>query len=124
MYDAAKGISLSRLLARSLAEERGIPIVFVIIPAREQVHPERYDFSQYPSMAGHELEKPQRILRRHLEDQGLTSLDLLPTIRDASGEEALYYELDQHWNRRGHEVAGKAIADFLVERGLARSPRR
>ncbi len=107
----------------ALAEERGIPIVFVIIRAREQVHPERYDFSQYSFMATHELEKPQRILRRHLEDQGLTSLDLLPTIRDASGQEALYYELDQHWNRRGHEVAGKVIADFLVERGLARSPR-
>lgn len=101
-----------------LAEERGAPTVFVIIPAREQIHPERYDLSRHSFMAGHDLEKPQRILRRQLEADGLTTLDLLPAAREASKQGPLYYDLDQHWNVRGHEFAGEAIAGFLLERGL------
>jgi lysophospholipase L1-like esterase len=101
-----------------LAEERGIPIVFVIIPAREQVYPERYDFSRYPFMDGHDLDKPQRILKRFLDDRGLVSFDLLPTFREASGDASLYYDVDQHWNGRGHALAGRAIADSLAARGV------
>lgn len=106
-----------------LAEARGIPIVFVIIPAREQIHPELYDFGSHPFMAGHDLDKPQRILGRIFEERGLTSLDLLPVVREASREGPLYYHLDQHWNCRGQRVAGEAIASFLLRRGLVGAAR-
>jgi len=116
--DAVDRVATLIAATADLAEERGIPIVFVIIPAREQVHPERYDFSRHAFMAGHDLEKPQRVLRRLLEDRGLVSLDLLPAVRGASEEGSLYYDLDQHWNSRGQALAGEAIAGFLLERGL------
>jgi hypothetical protein len=117
--DAAVDRVVSLLSAMAtLAAERSVPILCVIIPAREQVYPERYEFSRYPFMAGHDLEKPQRILRRRLADEGIQWLDLLPAMRAASEDAALYYEVDQHWNGRGHEVAGRAIADSLLGRKL------
>jgi hypothetical protein len=101
----------------ALAEERGVPIVFVLLPAREQVRPDLYDFSKHAFMEGHELEKPQRILRERLGEAGLTSIDLLEAFRDQA-DDVLYFPKDQHWTPRGSEVAGRAIADSLLGRGL------
>jgi lysophospholipase L1-like esterase len=102
----------------SLAAARGIPIVFVVIPTREQISPEDYDFSKYPFMAGYDLDKPERVLAEFFESRGMTELDLLPVFRQAPRDTALYYAIDQHWNERGNALAGRAIAEFLVERGL------
>jgi hypothetical protein len=102
----------------SLAGARGIPIVFVVMPTREQIYPEDYDFSEYPFMAGYDLDKPQRVLSEYFESHGLIGLDLLPFMRQAPHDSLLYYAVDQHWNERGNALAGRAIADFLIERGL------
>jgi lysophospholipase L1-like esterase len=101
-----------------LARARGVPIVFLIIPTREQIHPERYGFESHPFMVDCDLEKPQRVVGRILEDRGLSAFDLLPAVREASEEASLYYDLDQHWNSRGQRVAGEAIAAFLLDQGL------
>ena len=102
----------------SLAEDKGIPILFVIIPAREQVYPEEYDFSKGTFVADYELDKPQRILTEYFESQGMAYLGLLPIVRQQPRENTLYYPRDQHWNRQGNMVAGRAIAEFLIEHGL------
>ncbi len=103
---------------KALADARGIPIVFVVMPTREQVYPEDYDFSADAFMAEYELDKPQRVLAEFFEANGLDRLDLTPAFRPAPRDTMLYYAVDQHWNERGNELAGRVIAQFLVERGL------
>ena len=106
------------LAMAALARERGIPIVFIVMPTREQVYPEDCDFSADAFMAGYDLDKPQRLLAEFFEKNGLTELDLTPVFRAAPRDTMLYYALDQHWNERGNELAGRAIAEFLIERAL------
>lgn len=106
------------LAMAALARERGIPLVFIVMPTREQVYPENYDFSADAFMAGYELDKPQRLLAEFFERNALTWLDLTPAFRQAPHDTMLYYALDQHWNERGNALAGRAIAEFLVEQGL------
>jgi hypothetical protein len=107
------------LAMAALARERGIPIVFVVMPTREQIYPEQYDFSADAFMQDHDLDKPQRLLGEFFLRNGLVWLDLTPAFRAAPRDTLLYYALDQHWNERGNDLAGRAIAEFLVERGLA-----
>lgn len=46
---------------------------------------------------------------------GLPMLDLTPMFEEAaSNGEITYYTYDTHWNQRGHDLAGQAIADFLA----------
>ena len=43
-------------------------------------------------------------------------LDLTPVFREAvKSNKSLNWELDDHWNPRGHEVAAAAIASWLKD---------
>lgn len=45
---------------------------------------------------------------------GLPFIDLTPVLADAAADsELVYYTYDTHWNQRGHELTGNAIAEFL-----------
>jgi hypothetical protein len=45
---------------------------------------------------------------------GLRFFDLIPAFEAAAGSgELAYFDYDSHWNQRGHEIAGEAVADYL-----------
>ena len=62
-------------------------------------------------------EQPQRRISAWLRERGVPYLDLLPELRQvpplADGRGHLYHRRDTHWNRRGNEAAGAALARFL-----------
>jgi hypothetical protein len=55
-------------------------------------------------------------------EEGVVFADLRPAF-DACGESpaACFYAVDHHWNRLGHEVAGRALHDFFL--GIAEPSR-
>ncbi len=71
---------------------------------------------QFPAMQGAawDLEQPNVRLGELLTELGIPYLDLLPVFRAADGA-SLFFPIDRHWNEQGHELAGKAIVDWLVE---------
>lgn len=64
-----------------------------------------------------ERDRPQRILLPWFERNGIPCLDLLPVLRQtpplADGRLHLYHLRDTHFNARGNQVAGEALAKFL-----------
>jgi hypothetical protein len=50
-------------------------------------------------------------------------LDLTPALAAAARQQPVYFRLDDHWNRRGHQVAAEAAAAFLRQQGWAAAPR-
>lgn len=59
-------------------------------------------------------DRPNRRLAAECRNAHLDCVDLLPAFREASGQR-LYLPLgDMHWNRKGHAVAGKALALALT----------
>jgi hypothetical protein len=56
---------------------------------------------------------------------GIETLDLLPAFLEAKRAHPrarLTFPHDQHWTALGHEVAGRAIADFILRSRRARPP--
>jgi len=101
------------------------PIAFVMIPDEFQVEDGLWNEilaarDQAPSL---DRDLAQRKTAAWFRERGVPVLDLLPILRAveplADGKRHLYHLYDTHFNRRGNEVAGLALAEF-IDRQLAR----
>ena len=57
---------------------------------------------------------PQRRILAWGRERGVPVLDLLPPLADAQHRAPTYHLRDTHWNAHGHQVAGDALAVFLL----------
>ncbi|HZO28119.1 MAG TPA: hypothetical protein VFH48_19255 [Chloroflexota bacterium] len=122
---AWKTVEALLLATRNEAERQGARYALVIVPGKWQVHREDWQ----ALIAAHEepdddrwvLRGPNRRLAQLAEAHQIPVLDLLPPLREAAGSgRRLYYGVDIHWNAAGHEVAARAVANFLASSGLLR----
>ncbi|MFH1681865.1 MAG: hypothetical protein ABIH26_14640, partial [Candidatus Eisenbacteria bacterium] len=103
---------------------RGIPMVLCLIPNEQQLDPDVWrevivHYAADPD--AYDTLKPNRVLADFCEEEGIHFLDLYPSFKEAADRgEVLYYPVARHWNPRGHEVAARALADFLLVRVLPR----
>lgn len=104
-------------LAEIKAAAGATPVVFVLIPDEFQV--EEALWHEVAAAAGAPLDRdlPQRVIGAWLAARGLACLDLLPVLRAvpplADGRSHTYHAQDTHWNARGNEAAGMAMAEVL-----------
>ncbi|MDH3227942.1 MAG: hypothetical protein OEM67_12765, partial [Thermoleophilia bacterium] len=106
------------LAMSTLAAGAGVPLVVVMIPAPEQLNPERYTLDDFDHMQDYDLEKPQRIFSAFFRDHEIRFLDLWPVLRNAARTRAVYYEADTHWNPAGQTIASEEIEEYLRANGL------
>ena len=111
------------LATRDEAERQGAVYALVIVPSKWQVH--REDWQELLASVGEPdddrwvLRGPNKKLVQLAGRHGIPVLDLLPVMRDvAEGGRRLYYTVDIHWNAAGHEVAARAVAEFLLSASL------
>lgn len=97
-----------------------IPLLIMVIPDEFQVEDPLWRQVQTRSSLELDRDRPQRLIAAWLEERGIPSLDLLPLLRAApayeDGLRHVYHRRDSHFNRRGNEIAGRALAGFLAER--------
>ena len=96
-----------------------VPFGVVLVPAEFQVEQRLWDEATR-SFDGLLLDRdePQASLRAALSQRGIRHLDLLPTLRaveaQPDGDRHCYLLRDTHFNVRGNEVAGRAIAAWIA----------
>lgn len=96
-----------------------VPFGVVLVPAEFQVEQRLWHAAtrsvDQPSLDHNE---PQESLRASLSQRGVRYLDLLPALRAVAaqpdGDRHCYLLRDTHFNVRGNEVAGRAIADWIA----------
>lgn len=102
-----------------LAAHRGIPTLFVLIPAPFQVEPavfQRYAQAFGLDSSQVDLDQPTRLVRDGLEARGLAVLDMLTDFRETDGRGSrLYGAVDRHFTPRGHEVMEQLVEPKIVE---------
>lgn len=118
-------IAGANLLLERLAREveaSGARFVVVLIPDEGQVDRDLARRIARRSGFSLDLDRPQRRLVPWLEDRRIPHLDLLPLFRrrHEAGGPRLYRVQDTHWSVAGNELAGEALAELVVEEGLAR----
>ncbi len=97
-----------------LAAAGPTPLAVVLIPDEFQVEDSLWIRVAAPKRI---RERAQMLLRTWLAARDVPVLDLLPAMLASKplqdGERHLYHRHDTHWNRRGNEVAGHALAGLL-----------
>jgi len=102
----------------SLASARGIPTVFALIPAIEQVEPGVFAaraeaFGLDPNLF--DLDQPERLIAAELQTRGLHFVSLLPLLRNARGRgAALYGRVDWHPSAEGHQVMWEGVGPAIT----------
>lgn len=94
--------------AVALSKSNGFDLVLMIFPVLWQLS------TDYPFLGIHE------IVKSTAEALGIPVLDLLPAFAGHDGPELWVDATDQHPNEIAHAIAGEALFDFLVARGLPR----
>jgi len=93
-----------------------VPLAFVLIPDEFQVEDDLWD--EVVRRSGRPLDRDlvQRTTVEWLQARGWPVLDLLPLLRTveplADGRQHVYHRQNTHFNARGNEVAGRALARF------------
>ncbi|MGV3720196.1 MAG: SGNH/GDSL hydrolase family protein [Actinomycetota bacterium] len=55
-------------------------------------------------------------------ENGIQFFDPIPALREAAKTNPVYFDLDDHWTRAGHEAVGNAVAERLLKLKLAPDP--
>jgi hypothetical protein len=93
-------------------------LAFMMIPDELQVEDALWNDLTRDVKVPLERDRGQRVVGAWLRARGLPVLDLLPELRAApawtDGKKHLYHLRDTHFNARGNNVAGQALARFLA----------
>lgn len=78
-------------------------------PLRQRV--EATDFETYVT----NLDNQRDAVAERAARMGFAFFDLTPVLQTAAARsEMVYYTYDTHWNQRGHDLVGQAIAEYLT----------
>ena len=109
----------------SIKKEAGDKLLLVVIPDEFQVNDGLYkSMMTQVNPQSYDRFLPQNRIGKFCRENNIEMLDLLPILRQAEKDDHTYHLRDSHWNRRGNEVAGLAIADYLASKycGSNQSP--
>ncbi len=123
VHDAEKHSAYPQLFtALTTIREKaaGKPLLIMLIPDQFQVDDQLWQsIAEKNQDLGMQRHLPQQKIAAWLQEQGIPHLDLLPVLRQVSpmadGQRHLYHLRDTHFNARGNQVVGKALAKFLRE---------
>jgi len=96
-----------------LADRDSIPVVVALLPDENQINPAlQQEIIDADEIDQYDFDMPQAMLVEMFNDQGIPTIDLLPTIRD---DPRCLYMNDTHWVPEGHLLVARTIADTLAE---------
>jgi lysophospholipase L1-like esterase len=93
---------------RAFLASRGVRLALASLPTRQQVYAEREAGVDF------DISFPQVHLQLYARENGIPYLDLLPLLREdvAVDNTQLFVSGDTHLNNEGHELVGRALADW------------
>lgn len=125
--EANNEIEKTFLLIKSIkdaADSNKIPLVMLIIPHREQVDDSKFEeFIKQYGLNEKELEhdKIQKLAVKFARENKIEVFDMLPYFRQKNANNTFYFNIDGHWNVRGHELAAELLYGYLIKSNLIKS---
>lgn len=93
-------------------QARGIRLVFVPLPAKPSIYPEKV-WPGYPLSSGPAPNRDEASLMKTLEAAGVDVLEVTGALWEAKDREEIYLRRDTHWTPRGVEIVARKLAEHL-----------
>src|SRR3989338_282064 len=96
----------------------GTSLIVVIIPTKEQVDSRKYSehFGIYRDTGVKiNITQPNMLLADYLSRNNIDYIDLLPYFKAQNKNNSFYFEHDEHFNEKGHQLAANAIYENLIK---------
>ncbi|MBZ0266525.1 hypothetical protein K8I85_00080 [bacterium] len=96
--------------------DAGAAPIVVFLPLAYRVHPEDAPRWRHRGVTDPEAGLAHdRAFAEHLAVRGIPFVDLTDPLRAAAADgERLYYRVDIHWTPKGHAVAARAVAEWIL----------
>ena len=91
---------------RELSQQRNFSVTIILAPSAPRVYGRFYKDMPTPSDHAHVLQ----FFEDTALEIGYPVINLLPVFEARANEELLYHSDDSHWNRRGHALVGRHLA--------------
>lgn len=105
------------------SDDKGIGLLVVLIPTKEQVDKAKFsEMAEKFSLDKTQLEadKAQKIFLQFGKENSILMLDLLPEFSRRNKNNTFYFNIDGHWNERGHELAAELVYEKLINNEFLR----
>lgn len=96
-------------------EEKGIELLFVLIPPKALIYPEKLPIELSGDMVK-DLKQPYKDLNEKLADNNVQVLDLLPLFHAERNHRHLYSRIDTHYSGEGVVLVARQIAKLVQQR--------
>lgn len=99
------------------AANNSIRLIVSIIPTKEQVDARKYNehFGIYKTtQIKINMSQPNALLAAYLSRKNITYIDMLPYFKAQNKNNTFYFEHDEHFNKKGHEMAANIIYESLI----------
>ena len=120
--DAFHIVESELIKTRDTCREHNIKFILMIIPTKEQVDSlklqETVDFMKIDTKQI-ELAKPQNLLIKFADQNNISTLCLLDTLKEAGKTNPVYFDIDSHWNVIGNSVVAEAVFNYLYMNGIS-----
>lgn len=101
--------------AKAMTEKTGAKFLAVVIPAEFSLY--ETDVKKYPfagALLPEERGYASKLFDAFLHTDGIDHLILYDVFKNY-GNEQTYFKNDDHWNARGHQIAGEDVAGKIIE---------
>lgn len=102
-------------------DAENINLLVVLISTKQQVDKNKLAemVSEYTmNESDLDIKKAQKIFLQFGFENNINMLDLLPSFEKRNRNNTFYFEIDGHWNEKGHELAANLIYEKLINEGL------
>ncbi len=96
--------------SRSL-ESQGVKLIVALVPDKARVYSSRLAYGPYPDYNSSRYVDALNAFQ----GQGVTTVNLLQPLTQASAQGDVYYRTDTHWNQAGAQVAAEAVASVIKQ---------
>ena len=101
---------------KSASENNGADFAVIFIPSKEQVDEKKmqeYFKANVIEKNKIDVNKVQRMIKEYSISRNIRVINLLDAFKKENNNNDFYFEIDGHWNEKGHELAAMEIYDEL-----------
>lgn len=104
---------------KKISSENNSSFIIVLIPSKIQVEDKFWEkYKKYYKNFETSRTMPNDLIMEFCKESNITCIDLLPEFLKEANKGGYYFNIDGHWNEKGHELAAERIYSYITKENV------